>query len=138
MKEAEFDTLIKDEILGWASMSIRTDEPGETQFYFGDKEIGHLHNGRTLHVMLPRAMREEVLTNGLAEKHPWVPNSGVSFRVREEGDVKRALWLLRLSYLRFALKNADSAPQLLEQESRELPLTPQFQALRKPFLRSEP
>lgn len=70
------------------------------------------------------------------EVHHWVPNSGwITFRVRYEDGVRHALWLMRLSYLRCALKAATEPRKLFEKESGELRLTPRFQSLLEPFVR---
>jgi len=54
-----------------------------------------------------------LLADGLAEEHHWVPNSGwITFHVRNEEDLKHALWLMRLSYLRYALKKAADLREL--------------------------
>jgi hypothetical protein len=77
------------------------------------------------------------LAEGLAEQHRWVPNSGwVTFHVRHENqeDLSHALWLMRLSYLRYALKTAADSRGLLEQETEELHLSPQFKTLLEPFV----
>jgi|GEM_PF-3794445 len=54
--------------------------------------------------------------------------------MRSENDLKHALWLMRLSYLRYALKTAPDALKLFEQESEELRLSPQFKSLLEPFV----
>lgn len=60
----------------------------------------------------------------------WVPNSGwISFRVRSEEEVRHAVRLMRLSYLRYALKSAAAPRQLLDQQSEELHLSPRFKSL---------
>jgi hypothetical protein len=75
------------------------------------------------------------LADGVAEEHHWVPNSGwVTFRVRNEDDLTHALWLMRLSYLRYAIKSATDPRKLLERESEELRLSPQFKSLLEPFV----
>jgi hypothetical protein len=51
-----------------------------------------------------------------------------------EGDIYRALWLMRLSYLRYALKKAADAGELLEQESKRLQLNQTFKSLLRQFL----
>ena len=49
-----------------------------------------------------RGMREVFRS----EEHRWVPNSGwITFQMRSEKDLSHALWLMRLSYLRYALKS---------------------------------
>jgi Family of unknown function (DUF5519) len=76
-----------------------------------------------------------LLTEGLAEKHRWVPNSGwVTFHVRNELDLSHALWLMRLSYIRYALKTATDPRGLLEQESEELNLSLEFKSLLEKFV----
>jgi len=77
----------------------------------------------------------ELLAQGLAEEHRWVPDSGwITFRVHSEDDVKRALWLLRLSYLRFVLKAAPDPRKLFQQESEQLHVSPQCKALLEQFV----
>jgi len=77
------------------------------------------------------------LKEGLAEEHRWVPNSGwITFHVRRDEDLKHALWLMRLSYLRYWLKTATDPRKLFEEESEELRLSPQFKSLLERFLPS--
>jgi hypothetical protein len=58
-----------------------------------------------------------------------------TFRTRSEQDIAHALWLMRLSYMRYALKEATDPRRLLEQESEELRLSPRFKSLLEPFVR---
>jgi hypothetical protein len=65
------------------------------------------------------------LAEGLAEEHRWVPNSGwITFHVRGEEDFKHAMWLMRLSYLRYALKTAADPREMFNRQSEELHLSP--------------
>jgi hypothetical protein len=76
-----------------------------------------------------------LLEEGLAEEHRWVPNSGwITYRVRGENDLQHALWLMRLSYLRYVLKTAADPLALLERESEQLHLSSRFKALVAVFL----
>jgi hypothetical protein len=52
----------------------------------------------------------------------------------EEEDLSHALWLMRLSYLRYALKKTSDPQKLVEQESERLHLSPQFKSLLRPFV----
>ena len=64
-----------------------------------------------------------------------VPNSSwITLRVRSEDDLKHALWLMRLSYIRSALKTAADPRGLLEKETEELHLSPQFRSLLEKFV----
>ena len=80
-------------------------------------------------------IQDLLLAEGLAEKHRFVPNSGwITFRVCSEKDVKHAVWLMRLSYLRYALKTESNPRQFLEQESEQLNLSSRFKSLLEPFI----
>jgi|SRR5437660_10865299 len=62
------------------------------------------------------------------------PGFPIPFHVRSEEDLRHAIWLMRLSYLRYALKTAADPRGLFEQESGELHLRPQFKSLLEPFV----
>ncbi|MGA8443443.1 MAG: luciferase family protein [Candidatus Sulfotelmatobacter sp.] len=95
--------------------------------------------GRIVDIPFPRSIRDALLAEGLAEEHRWVPGSGwVTFRMRSEEDLGQALWLMRLSYLRYTLKTSSDPHKLLEQESEELHLRPRFKSLLEPFVPKTP
>jgi hypothetical protein len=80
-------------------------------------------------------VRDALLAEGLAEEHRWVPNSGwITFHVRSEGDVKHAVWLMRLSYLRYALKIASDPRLALDESGEELQLSSKLKSLLEPFV----
>jgi hypothetical protein len=54
--------------------------------------------------------------------------------MRKEQDFDRAFWLMRLSYLRCALKTASDPYGLLEHESEALHLSSQFRSLLEKFV----
>jgi hypothetical protein len=58
--------------------------------------------------------------------------------MRSEEDLTHALWLMRLSYLRYALKTSTDPQKLFEQESEELRLSPRFKSLLEPFVPKVP
>jgi len=129
-----FDTL-ENEISSWSNVSIHSYRFGGKEFRFGSAEIGHIHPGGVVDIPFPRSVRDALLTDGLAEEHHWVPNSGwITFRVRSEQDLKHALWLMRLSYLRYSLKTATDPLKLLEREADELQLNSKFKELLAPFV----
>jgi Family of unknown function (DUF5519) len=101
-----FETL-EQAVSAWPSVSVHLHRFGGQEFRFGSAEIGHIHPGAVVDIPFPRSVRDALLADGLAEEHHWVPNSGwITFRVRSEQDLKHAVWLMRLSYLRYSLKNA--------------------------------
>ena len=61
--------------------------------------VGHLRDGGTLDIPIPKAVHGEILTQGLGEEHRWVPDSGwTTFRMPNADDIEHARWLMRLSY----------------------------------------
>jgi hypothetical protein len=122
------------EVSGWPNVATYPHRFGGKEFRFGKAEIGHVHRDGTVDIPFPRAIRDALLEEGQAEEHRWVPNSGwTTFRVRSEADMRHAVKLMRISYLRYALK-ADSNPhQLLRQEDESLDLGPRFVSLLERF-----
>src|ERR1700756_4148224 len=126
---------IEKEVSSWPGVSIHSHRFGGSEFRFHSAEIGHLHFGGLLDIPFPRTIHDTLLNQDLAEEHQWVPDSGwVSFRVRNQENVNHALWMLRLSYLRYTLKSAANPQETLENASRELQLSPQFKSLLEPFI----
>ena len=126
---------LETEISTWSNVSVHPHRFGGREFLFGSAEIGHVHTGGIVDIPFPRSVRDVLLAEGLAEEHRWVPNSGwATFQVRSEEGLKHALWLMRLSYLRYTLKTAADPHKLLEQESEGLHLSPGFKSLLAHFL----
>lgn len=79
---------------------------------------------------LPRSVRDTLLAEGRAQEHRWVPNSGwITSQVRGEEDLKHAMWLMRLSHLRYALKTADDPRRYLDEQTEDLQLDPHLKSL---------
>jgi hypothetical protein len=126
---------LEQEVSAWQHISVRPHRIGGKEFQFRDAEVGHVHTNGIVDIPFPRSIRDALLADGLAEEHHWVPNSGwITFQMRSEGDLGHALWLMRLSYLRYALKTSTDPKKLFEQESEELRLSPEFKSLLEPFV----
>jgi|SRR5579859_761215 len=109
----------EEEVSTWPNISVHPHRFGGREFLFGTAEVGHVHVGGVVDIPFTRSVRDALLEERLAEEHHWVPDSGwITFRVRADNDLAHALWLMRLSYLRYALKTARDPHGLLEQESR--------------------
>jgi hypothetical protein len=118
------------EVMSWVGVTSHPHRFGGSEYRFGSAEIGHIHVGGTLDIPFSRMVRDALLADGLAEEHRWVPNSGwVTFQIRVEKDVEHAIWLMRLSYLRYALKRASDPQSTMERYAAEMHLTPRYQAL---------
>jgi hypothetical protein len=125
---------LEDIVGSWAQVSVHPHRFGGREFRLAHAEVGHVHEGGIVDIPFPRSIRDALLAEGLAEEHHWVPNSGwITFRVRSEKDLQHAVWLMRLSYFRYALKTAADPQELFAEVSRELRLTAPFSSLLEQF-----
>ena len=126
---------VEDVVSAWSRISVHPHRFGGREFLFGAAEVGHVHTNGIVDIPFTRPVHDALLAEGLAEQHRWVPNSGwITFRMRGEPDIAHALWLMRLSYLRYALKEATDDRRLFEHECEELHLSPRFKSLLEPFV----
>ena len=126
---------LEEVVSAWSRISVQPHRFGGREFLFGAAEVGHVHTNGIVDIPFTRPVHDALLAEGLAEQHRWVPNSGwITFRVRSERDIAHALWLMRMSYLRFALKEATDPRGLFERECEELRLSPRFKSLLEPFV----
>lgn len=121
---------LEKEVLSWPNLTVQPHRFAAREFRFRDAEVGHVHTGGIVDIPFPRSIHDALLSEGLAERHRWVPDSGwITFHMRSEGDLQHAVWLMRLSYLRYALKTTANPLELLAQESDRLQLSPLFRSL---------
>jgi hypothetical protein len=132
-----------DEVARWPEVSVSYHRFGGLEFRIARAELGHIHEDGTVDIPFSRAIHDVLLAEGLASEHHWVPDSGwVTFDIRNGADLQHALWLMRLSYVRHAMKTAAHPEQFLEQESKALKPSPELMSLleklsaREPMLRS--
>ena len=126
---------LEEQVSKWENITVHPHRFGGREFLVGNAEVGHFHTGGIVDIPFPRSVRDALLAEGLAEEHHWVPNSGwITFRIRGEQDFSHALWLMRLSYLRYALKATADPQRLFEQESERLHLNDHFKSLFEPFV----
>jgi hypothetical protein len=126
---------LEEEVSGWPQISVHAHRFGGREFRLGSAELGHMHQGGIVDIPFPRPLRNALVAEGLAQKHHWIPDSGwITFQVRTEDDLQHAVWLMRLSYLRYALKTATDPRELLNRQREELHLSAKFSALLEPFV----
>jgi hypothetical protein len=126
---------LEETVASWPHISVHSHRFGGREFRLANAEVGHMHVGGNVDIPFPRSIRDALLTEGLAEEHRWVPNSGwITFRVRNNKDLPQGVWLMRLSYLRYALKTAADPQELLREASQELQLTARFESLLEQFV----
>ena len=90
---------IIDTLLTWNGLEAHPHRFGGTEFRIGKREIGHIHGDSLVDIPFPKIIRDEIVTAGEANPHHILPETGwVSFYLREEMDVERAIALLKRSY----------------------------------------
>ena len=90
---------IKQAVSGWAGVETGPHRFGGVEYRLGTREIGHMHGDTLLDIPFPKRVRDEIIEAGDAQPHHILPETGwVSFYVREELDVERAIALLQRSY----------------------------------------
>ena len=99
---------IVDTLLTWQGIETHLHRFGGTEFRIGKREIGHIHGDSLVDIPFPKKIRDEIVAAKEAEPHHILPETGwVSFYLREEADVERAIALLKRSY-EIALKQKRS------------------------------
>ena len=90
---------IVDTLLTWQGIETHPHRFGGTEFRIGKREIGHIHGDSLVDIPFPKKIRDEIVAANDAEPHHILPETGwVSFYLREEADVERAIALLKRSY----------------------------------------
>jgi hypothetical protein len=86
-------------LLTWEGIEAHPHRFGGTEFRVGKREIGHIHGDSLVDIPFPKKIRDEIVAAGEASPHHILPDTGwVSFYLKEEGDIKRAIDLLKRSY----------------------------------------
>jgi hypothetical protein len=92
-------TRITEALLRWEGVSTAPHRFGGVEYRLGTRELGHIHGDHLVDIPFPKKVRDEIVSAGLAEPHHILPETGwVSFYLREEGDVPKAISLLQRSY----------------------------------------
>jgi predicted DNA-binding protein (MmcQ/YjbR family) len=90
---------IIDTLLTWEGMETHPHRFGGTEFRMGRREIGHIHGDYLVDIPFPKRIRDEIVAAKVAEPHHILPETGwISFYLREEGDIAKAIDLLKRSY----------------------------------------
>jgi Family of unknown function (DUF5519) len=90
---------ITEAVSSWGGITLTPHRFGGTAFMLGKRELGHIHGDRLVDIPFPKPIRDQLISTGQAEPHHILPDSGwVSFFLRTEADVDRAIQLMRTSF----------------------------------------
>ena len=99
MSVSNAQKIITQTLTSWDGVSTAPHRFGGVEYRLGSRELGHIHGDHLVDIPFPSKVRDEIVDAGLAEPHHILPETGwISFYLREENDVQKALELLRRSY----------------------------------------
>jgi hypothetical protein len=132
-----FALRVMKELRRWPGVQIRQhvnplaeDADDGVEFRLFGRQFGHIHHDCSVHLSLTRALKETVVAQGLALPLIQAGSpSWVAFVPEVPDDVQRAIWLLRLNYVRLRRQrlspDAAAASELLREHEGALgELTP--------------
>jgi hypothetical protein len=91
--------LITKTVTAWAGVTAQPHRFGGVEYVIGRREIGHIHGDHLVDIPFPKKVRDEIVAAGRALPHHILPETGwVSFHLRQEADVEKAITLLHESY----------------------------------------
>lgn len=130
--------ILEERVAIWPQVWVAPHRLGGREFRFHKAEIGHIHFWGDVDIPFPRAIRDVLLEEHLAERHRWLPDSGwITFPMARPSDLDHALWLLRLSYLRYSLKTAPDPSLTLHHEAQQVHLSEKLLTLLAQFFSSK-
>ena len=128
----QFATNVMEEVRRWPGVELRAHAspitPGEAdgiEFRLYGRQIGHVHGDCSVHLALTKALKASVVDEQLAQPLDFAPTSGwATFLPMSAADAQRAIWLLRLNYVRLRRQRltplAASSSALLKQHEAAL------------------
>ncbi len=126
---------LEAEVARWPHVSVAPHRFAAREFRFQKAEVGHVHFWGDVDIPFTRAIRDVLIADQLVQRHRWVPDSGwVTFHMKDEAGLDRAVWLMRLSYLRYALKGEDDSHRALQWEAEQMRLGDRLTTLLRQFL----
>jgi hypothetical protein len=90
---------IEAKVLTWNGVRSGNHRMGAREFLFDNKEIGHIHWNGDLDIVFGKQITERLLERKSVQKHTFVPDVAITFKIRGDGDILFAMALLRYSYL---------------------------------------
>jgi hypothetical protein len=104
----QFGTKVIEEVRRWPGVELRPHASPTTagaadgiEFRLFGRQIGHVHGDCSVHLALTKALKASVVGEQLAQPLAFAPTSGwAMFVPMSASDADRAIWLLRLNYVR--------------------------------------
>lgn len=92
-------TRITQAVTSWEGVAAAPHRFGGVEYVIGKREVGHIHGDHMVDIPFPKKVRDELVATGRAQPHHLLPETGwISFYLRQEEDVEKAIALFRESY----------------------------------------
>ena len=99
MSVTNAQNVITKTLLSWEGVSTAPHRFGGVEYRLGTRELGHIHGDHLVDIPFPKKVRDEIVSASLAEPHHILPETGwISFYLRHEDDIGKAIELLQRSY----------------------------------------
>jgi hypothetical protein len=83
----------------WPGITTGSGRFGAITYSLANREVGHVHGNSHADLPLPKPLRNELVENGKAQPHHFLPLSGwVTVPIDVEGGVENALEVFKLNY----------------------------------------
>lgn len=90
---------ITQAVTAWEGVTAQPHRFGGVEYAIGKRKIGHIHGDHLVDIPFPKKVRDAIVAAGRAQPHHILPETGwVSFYLRGEDDVEKAIALLRQNY----------------------------------------
>jgi hypothetical protein len=130
-ERAQFATDVVEEVRRWPGVELRSHasatSPGQTdgiEFRLNGKQIGHVHGDCSLHLAFTKALKESLVVEQLAEPLFSSSSTWAQFTPLTPEDAQRAIWLLRVNYVRLRRQRltpyAAASSELLQEHEAAL------------------
>ncbi len=118
MGQANVSQRIIEIVGGWDGVSVQPHRFGGVEFRVQQREIGHLHDGRTADLRFPLRERRDLVASGRARPHHMLAASGwVSHPIRSAHDIPAVIELMRRNYERLRGLGQRATPRTLGERS---------------------
>ncbi|WP_354701321.1 hypothetical protein DSM112329_01633 [Paraconexibacter sp. AEG42_29] len=104
------DHTVTEAVTAWPGITTEYGSRGEFSFRLGRREIGHLHGDRVAHFGFPRGVWDELMRDGIVQKHPIDKPGWAARRIAGPEDVAIVITLMRLNYDRVVARHGVPAP----------------------------
>ncbi len=110
-------------VSAWNGVSAYPHRFGGTEFRYGKPELGHIHRNGLTDIPFPMKIRDELIKEKIVLPHHILPETRwISFYIKNAEDIKTAIKLFRLSYLRYVIKRSTN-PSVYQDEVEKMELS---------------